>query len=718
MKSVTYKSLYTFKKKIWLCRNVNYDIIVRLVVGGSREEEKRPIETVIGTVKPVSDDVEYLEESIDLSAFGLPSAFECKKTKYEEEFERRAQEQKGGWQGRGRDEGRGGRDEGRGGMDRNEGRGGMDRNESRGMDRNEGRGGRDRDDGRGWGRDDRRDERRPWERRGRSPPMPPKQDMPLILRPPLPPGFNPPRGPPPPGPPPQPPQPPPGQPPNQCPPPPLLPQPPPRFNQPPPVLNQPPPRPMVLNHQQGPRNHLPVSLHQQPGNHLPGSINQQPVSLGQPRPPINQPSQGLSQAGLNQLPPRMSQPGALNQPPPGMLVQQFGLMPRMQHVVQPQLMFPPRLHWQVPQQEGPPLILEPIQSMMGPPPRRPILLETRPMLRATGPGQATNTVPASNSMLQVPVPGHAPPGPSPGLPGSATGPPGPAPPSLLSAPLPATSNLAPPPPPPKLKDTLASLPPPLPAKALAEMQQISNLLNAQAQLAQFANSSAANSTVSGTVSAVNTTGLLNQLINTKPTASLSQRISTLQNSAPQPNTTLDAVSTVFKVPLPPASVPLKANNKQLSREPSPPKHTAKEEMENMIPPGIVDYYDDDEDDNEEVDMDVDSPQASPPTCTSPPTSAGNKLLLDDEKKEKPGKFLKKLNRQERVVEEVKQALKPHYARQHVTKEEYKDIMRKAVPKIYHSKSGDINPTKIRKYIDAYVEKTRQARKHVTKKGHN
>lgn len=44
-------------------------------------------------------------------------------------------------------------------------------------------------------------------------------------------------------------------------------------------------------------------------------------------------------------------------------------------------------------------------------------------------------------------------------------------------------------------------------------------------------------------------------------------------------------------------------------------------------------------------------------------------------------FLKKLHRQERVVEEVKVVLKPHYAKKHITKEEYKDILRKAVPKV-------------------------------------
>ncbi len=44
-------------------------------------------------------------------------------------------------------------------------------------------------------------------------------------------------------------------------------------------------------------------------------------------------------------------------------------------------------------------------------------------------------------------------------------------------------------------------------------------------------------------------------------------------------------------------------------------------------------------------------------------------------------YMKKLNRQERVVEEVKLAIKPHYSKGNITKEEYKDIMRKAVPKV-------------------------------------
>lgn len=70
------------------------------------------------------------------------------------------------------------------------------------------------------------------------------------------------------------------------------------------------------------------------------------------------------------------------------------------------------------------------------------------------------------------------------------------------------------------------------------------------------------------------------------------------------------------------------------------------------------------------------------------------------------KYLKKLNRQERVVEEVKHVLKPHYNKKHVTKEQYKEILRKSVPKICHNKSGEINPNKIQQLIEAYVKKYR------------
>lgn len=44
-------------------------------------------------------------------------------------------------------------------------------------------------------------------------------------------------------------------------------------------------------------------------------------------------------------------------------------------------------------------------------------------------------------------------------------------------------------------------------------------------------------------------------------------------------------------------------------------------------------------------------------------------------------YLKKLHTQERAVEEVKLAIKPYYQRKDINKEEYKDILRKAVHKV-------------------------------------
>uniref|UniRef100_A0A1A9ZVL9 SFR19-like C-terminal domain-containing protein n=1 Tax=Glossina pallidipes TaxID=7398 RepID=A0A1A9ZVL9_GLOPL len=46
----------------------------------------------------------------------------------------------------------------------------------------------------------------------------------------------------------------------------------------------------------------------------------------------------------------------------------------------------------------------------------------------------------------------------------------------------------------------------------------------------------------------------------------------------------------------------------------------------------------------------------------------------------------------------------------ITKEDYKEIMRRAVPKICHSKSGEIDPHKIKNLIDAYVKKFRAKHK--------
>ncbi|KFQ44496.1 PHD and RING finger domain-containing protein 1, partial [Nestor notabilis] len=74
-------------------------------------------------------------------------------------------------------------------------------------------------------------------------------------------------------------------------------------------------------------------------------------------------------------------------------------------------------------------------------------------------------------------------------------------------------------------------------------------------------------------------------------------------------------------------------------------------------------------------------------------------------------YMKKLHMQERAVEEVKLAIKPFYQKREITKEEYKSILRKAVQKICHSKSGEINPMKVANLVKAYVEKYKHMRKH-------
>lgn len=89
-------------------------------------------------------------------------------------------------------------------------------------------------------------------------------------------------------------------------------------------------------------------------------------------------------------------------------------------------------------------------------------------------------------------------------------------------------------------------------------------------------------------------------------------------------------------------------------------------------------------------------------------------------------FLKKVQRQERIVEEVKLVLKPAYNTRRISKEAYKEILRKTVPKVHsslsfnsgvllwplltlwlqvcHSRYGEINPSKIEKLVQGYIKK--------------
>ena len=92
-------------------------------------------------------------------------------------------------------------------------------------------------------------------------------------------------------------------------------------------------------------------------------------------------------------------------------------------------------------------------------------------------------------------------------------------------------------------------------------------------------------------------------------------------------------------------------------------------------------------------------------------------------------FLKKVQRQDRIVEEVKLVLKPAYNTRKITKDAYKEILRKTVPKvcifslyillyiigpfslqICHSKHGEINPSKIDKLVQGYIKKYQHAKR--------
>ncbi|XP_058813494.1 NKAP family protein CG6066-like isoform X2 [Topomyia yanbarensis] len=80
------------------------------------------------------------------------------------------------------------------------------------------------------------------------------------------------------------------------------------------------------------------------------------------------------------------------------------------------------------------------------------------------------------------------------------------------------------------------------------------------------------------------------------------------------------------------------------------------------------------------------------------------------------KLIAKLQRQDRIIEEVKHFLKPHFNKKRLNKDEYKDIMKKSVPKICHSRSGEINPVKIQNLITAYVKKAIAKRRLATSSG--
>jgi len=80
------------------------------------------------------------------------------------------------------------------------------------------------------------------------------------------------------------------------------------------------------------------------------------------------------------------------------------------------------------------------------------------------------------------------------------------------------------------------------------------------------------------------------------------------------------------------------------------------------------------------------------------------------------KAMRKVQRQDRVVEEVKMCLKPAYIDKRINKDDYKEIMKKCVHKVCSNKHGEINPTKIRRLVDGYLKKMTHHRAHRRAKG--
>ncbi|XP_067283050.1 protein SCAF11 [Pseudorasbora parva] len=99
-----------------------------------------------------------------------------------------------------------------------------------------------------------------------------------------------------------------------------------------------------------------------------------------------------------------------------------------------------------------------------------------------------------------------------------------------------------------------------------------------------------------------------------------------------------------------------------------------------------------------------------PSSTTTHPATHSKAQADSSKKEK-----QKLQIQERAVNEVKAAIKPYYQKNEINKDEYKEIVRKAVEKVCHSKSGEVNADKVANLVKAYVDKYKRIRKSKSEK---
>ncbi|XP_044136316.1 protein SCAF11 isoform X2 [Bufo gargarizans] len=100
------------------------------------------------------------------------------------------------------------------------------------------------------------------------------------------------------------------------------------------------------------------------------------------------------------------------------------------------------------------------------------------------------------------------------------------------------------------------------------------------------------------------------------------------------------------------------------------------------------------------------PQGLPPPPPPPPPSQQISYIAPQQ----DGKPLQKIQIQERAAHEVKVAIRPYYQNKDITKDEYKEIVKKAVDKVCHSKSGEVDSAKVANLIKAYVDKYKHSRK--------
>ncbi|XP_075713144.1 protein SCAF11 isoform X2 [Rhinoderma darwinii] len=100
------------------------------------------------------------------------------------------------------------------------------------------------------------------------------------------------------------------------------------------------------------------------------------------------------------------------------------------------------------------------------------------------------------------------------------------------------------------------------------------------------------------------------------------------------------------------------------------------------------------------------PQGLPPPPPPPPPSQQISYIVPH----LDGKPLQKIQIQEKAAHEVKVAIKQYYQNKDITKDEYKEIVKKAVDKVCHSKSGEVNSAKVANLVKAYVDKYKHSRK--------